>query len=78
MLFGFMFDFKIVPMFGLQVDPFSSVSAAHVIGENVRHQIHKSHPEVTEVFIHIGIFPSLSKDHKDLNFLFLHRYPIPY
>lgn len=35
------------------VDPFSSVSAAHVIGENVRHQIHKSHPEVTEVFIHI-------------------------
>ncbi|XWS76518.1 hypothetical protein CRYUN_Cryun01aG0183300 [Craigia yunnanensis] len=35
------------------VDPFSSVSAAHGIGENVRHQIHKSHPEVTEVFIHI-------------------------
>ncbi|XVE73273.1 hypothetical protein DITRI_Ditri11bG0104100 [Diplodiscus trichospermus] len=35
------------------VDPFSSVSAAHVIGENVRLQIHKSHPEVTEVFIHI-------------------------
>ncbi|KAK8972586.1 hypothetical protein V6N11_082516 [Hibiscus sabdariffa] len=35
------------------VDPFSSVSAAHGIGENVRHEIHKSHPEVTEVFIHI-------------------------
>ncbi|OMO63761.1 hypothetical protein CCACVL1_22294 [Corchorus capsularis] len=35
------------------VDPFSSVSAAHGIGENVRHQIYKSHPEVTEVFIHI-------------------------
>lgn len=38
-----------------QVDPFSSVSAAHEIGEHVRHQIHKSHPEVAEVFIHIGI-----------------------
>ncbi|KAL5862835.1 hypothetical protein ACOSQ3_000349 [Xanthoceras sorbifolium] len=35
------------------VDPFSSVSAAHGIGENVRHQIHRSHPEVSEVFIHI-------------------------
>ncbi|KDO87332.1 hypothetical protein CISIN_1g030287mg [Citrus sinensis] len=35
------------------VDPFSSVSAAHGVGENVRHQIHKSHPEVSEVFIHI-------------------------
>ncbi|WRX11199.1 Cation efflux protein - like 1 [Theobroma cacao] len=38
---------------GVKVDPFSSISAAHGIGENVRHQIHKSHPEVTEVFIHI-------------------------
>ncbi|XVF80475.1 hypothetical protein PTKIN_Ptkin15bG0077200 [Pterospermum kingtungense] len=37
------------------VDPFSSVSAAHGIGESVRLQIHKSHPEVTEVFIHIEI-----------------------
>lgn len=37
-----------------QVDPFCSVSAAHDIGENVRHQIHESHPEVAEVFIHIG------------------------
>ncbi|XP_021906855.1 metal tolerance protein 2 isoform X2 [Carica papaya] len=36
------------------VDPFSSVSAAHGVGENVRHQIHMSHPEVSEVFIHIG------------------------
>ncbi|XP_044493664.1 metal tolerance protein C1 isoform X2 [Mangifera indica] len=35
------------------VDPFSSVSAAHAIGENVRDHIHKSHPEVSEVFIHI-------------------------
>lgn len=40
--------------FDLQVDPFSSVSAAHAIGENVRDHIHKSHPEVSEVFIHIG------------------------
>ena len=46
-------DFSLI--FDLQVDPFSSISAAHGIGENVRHQIHKSHPEVTEVFIHIGI-----------------------
>ncbi|KAL5123787.1 Metal tolerance protein C1 [Glycine soja] len=38
----------------IEVDPFSSVSAAHDIGENVRHQIHKSHPTVVEVFIHIG------------------------
>ncbi|KAK0582396.1 hypothetical protein LWI29_025154 [Acer saccharum] len=35
------------------VEPFSSVSAAHGIGEYVRHQIHRSHPEVSEVFIHI-------------------------
>lgn len=40
--------------FYLQVDPLCSVSAAHYIGENVRHQIHKVHPEVAEVFIHIG------------------------
>ncbi|XP_022770985.1 metal tolerance protein C1-like isoform X2 [Durio zibethinus] len=38
---------------GVKVNPFSSVSAAHGIGENIRHQIHESHPEVTEVFIHI-------------------------
>ncbi|GFY98734.1 cation efflux family protein [Actinidia rufa] len=39
---------------GVKVDPFSSVSAAHEVGENVRHQIQKLHPEVAEVFIHIG------------------------
>ncbi|XP_029126928.1 metal tolerance protein 2 isoform X3 [Cajanus cajan] len=38
----------------IEVDPFSSVSAAHDIGENVRRQIHKSHPTVVEIFIHIG------------------------
>ncbi|XP_061349757.1 metal tolerance protein C1 isoform X2 [Gastrolobium bilobum] len=37
----------------IEVNPFSSVSAAHDIGENVRHQIHKSHPTVAEIFIHI-------------------------
>ncbi|KAF5186544.1 Cation-efflux pump fief [Thalictrum thalictroides] len=42
----------------IEVDPFSSVSAAHGIGENVRHHIQKSHAEVAEVFIHID--PSLS------------------
>lgn len=49
--------------FTLQVDPFSSVSAAHDVGENVRHQIHKSHPTVAEVFIHIGLL------HGFINFL---------
>ncbi|KAM1395600.1 hypothetical protein FF1_031369 [Malus domestica] len=43
----------------IEVDPFCSVSAAHDIGENVRRQIHKSHPEVSEVFIHID--PSISQ-----------------
>ncbi|KAI9080419.1 hypothetical protein K1719_037813 [Acacia pycnantha] len=37
----------------IEVDPFSSVSAAHDVGENVRHHIHKSHPSVAEMFIHI-------------------------
>ncbi|KAK9945529.1 hypothetical protein M0R45_011042 [Rubus argutus] len=37
----------------IEVDPFCSVSAAHDIGENVRHQIHKTHPVVSEAFIHI-------------------------
>ncbi|XP_068658875.1 metal tolerance protein 2-like isoform X2 [Aristolochia californica] len=37
----------------IEVDPFLSVSAAHDIGETVRHQIHHTHPEVAEVFIHI-------------------------
>ncbi|XP_050281866.1 metal tolerance protein 2-like [Quercus robur] len=36
----------------IEVDPLCSVSAGHYIGENVRHHIHKSHPEVAEVFIH--------------------------
>ncbi|KAK6115027.1 hypothetical protein DH2020_007296 [Rehmannia glutinosa] len=38
---------------GVKVDPFSSVSAAHDVGENVRRQLQQSHPEVAEVFIHI-------------------------
>ncbi|XP_071720156.1 metal tolerance protein 2 isoform X2 [Rutidosis leptorrhynchoides] len=37
----------------IQVDPFCSISVAHQIGENVRHQIQKSHPEVSEVFIQL-------------------------
>ncbi|KAK4766924.1 hypothetical protein SAY86_014675 [Trapa natans] len=37
----------------IEVNPFLSVSAAHGIGETVRHNIHKRHPQVTEVFIHI-------------------------
>ncbi|KAG7531137.1 Cation efflux protein cytoplasmic domain superfamily [Arabidopsis suecica] len=35
------------------VDPFSSVSVAHELGEYVRRQINMNHPEVSEVFIHI-------------------------
>lgn len=38
----------------MQVDPFSSVSAAHEIGENVRREIQQLHPEIAEVFVHIG------------------------
>ncbi|KAH6812942.1 Cation efflux family protein [Perilla frutescens var. frutescens] len=30
----------------VEVDPFSSVSVAHDIGENVRRQLQQSHPEV--------------------------------
>lgn len=37
----------------VKVDPFSSVSAAHDVGENVRFLLQQSHPEVAEVFIHI-------------------------
>ncbi|OVA04320.1 Cation efflux protein [Macleaya cordata] len=37
----------------IEVDPFSSVSVAHDIGESVRRQIQKFHSEVAEVFIHI-------------------------
>lgn len=50
----FLLNKAVLTIFFLQVDPFSSVSAAHNVGENVRLQIHKSHPEVSEVFIHIG------------------------
>jgi divalent metal cation (Fe/Co/Zn/Cd) transporter len=42
----------------IEVYPFLSVSAAHDIGETVRHQIQKSHNQVAEVFIHID--PSYS------------------
>ncbi|CAL5433205.1 unnamed protein product [Camellia sinensis] len=42
----------------IEVDPFSSVSAAHEVGENVHHVIQKLHPEVAEVFIHID--PAIS------------------
>ncbi|CAK8572823.1 unnamed protein product [Lathyrus sativus] len=42
----------------IEVDPFSSVSSAHDIGENVRQQTHKFHPTVTEMFIHID--PAMS------------------
>ncbi|XP_021746446.1 metal tolerance protein C1-like isoform X1 [Chenopodium quinoa] len=35
----------------IEVDPFTSVSAAHHISEHVRQRIHESHPEVAEVFI---------------------------
>ncbi|PUZ41117.1 hypothetical protein GQ55_9G478300 [Panicum hallii var. hallii] len=37
----------------IEVYPFLSVSAAHDIGETVRHQIQKEHNQVAEVFIHI-------------------------
>ncbi|XP_002467866.2 metal tolerance protein 2 isoform X2 [Sorghum bicolor] len=42
----------------IEVYPFLSVSAAHDIGETVRHQIQKEHNQVAEVFIHID--PSYS------------------
>ncbi|XP_078435392.1 cation efflux family protein [Wolffia australiana] len=42
----------------IEVDPFLSVSAAHNIGEKVRHKIQQLHEEVAEVFIHID--PSVS------------------
>ncbi|CAM6013482.1 unnamed protein product [Sphagnum balticum] len=38
----------------IEVDPWLSVSAAHNIGDAVRQQVHKRHPNVTESFIHIG------------------------
>lgn len=48
----------------IEVDPFTSVSAAHHIGENVRRRIHESHPQVAEVFIHID--PSISEISQDI------------
>ncbi|CAL4922628.1 unnamed protein product [Urochloa decumbens] len=42
----------------IEVYPFLSVSAAHDIGETVRHQIQMEHNQVAEVFIHID--PSYS------------------
>lgn len=45
--------------FVLQVDPFTSVSDAHNVGETVRRHLHESHPEVSEVFIHID--PAISE-----------------
>lgn len=45
----------------IEVYPFLSVSAAHDIGETVRHQIQKAHNQVAEVFIHID--PSYSVGH---------------
>ncbi|KAL6649920.1 hypothetical protein ACP70R_014144 [Stipagrostis hirtigluma subsp. patula] len=44
----------------IEVYPFLSVSAAHDIGETVRHHIQKAHSQVAEVFIHID--PSYSVD----------------
>ncbi|KAG6541196.1 hypothetical protein Mapa_017430 [Marchantia paleacea] len=38
----------------IEVDPWLSVSAAYNIGEAVRHQLQKEHPEVAETFVHIG------------------------
>ncbi|KAA8549188.1 hypothetical protein F0562_000872 [Nyssa sinensis] len=54
----------------IEVDPFSSVSAAHDVGENVRRQIQKSHPKVAEVFIHIEpaisqVLPIIMDEQKD-------------
>ncbi|KAL8167749.1 hypothetical protein V2J09_009248 [Rumex salicifolius] len=43
----------------IEVDPFTSVSDAHHVGETVRRRLHESHPEVSEIFIHID--PSISE-----------------
>ncbi|KAL3683822.1 hypothetical protein R1sor_001844 [Riccia sorocarpa] len=37
----------------LEVDPWLSVSAAYQIGQAVRQQVQKEHPEVAETFVHI-------------------------
>uniref|UniRef100_A0A0D3FIE4 Cation efflux protein transmembrane domain-containing protein n=1 Tax=Oryza barthii TaxID=65489 RepID=A0A0D3FIE4_9ORYZ len=58
---------------GVKVYPFLSVSAAHDIGETVRHQIQKSHNQVAEVFIHIvesnmdqkGIWENIERRNSD-------------
>lgn len=38
----------------VQVDPWLSVSAAHAIGEAVRHQLRKTYQNLTETYVHIG------------------------
>lgn len=37
----------------IEVDPLCSLRTAHEIGETVRYQIQNSHPQVSEVFIHL-------------------------
>jgi len=44
----------------IEVYSFLSVSAAHDIGETIRHQIQKEHNQVAEVFIHIGNLQQLN------------------
>ncbi|KAK4482204.1 hypothetical protein RD792_009346 [Penstemon davidsonii] len=56
----------------VEVDPFSSVSAAHDVGENVRRQLQQSHPEVTEVFIHIGKYLFSISEVKPLKLKLIH------
>lgn len=46
----------------IEVYPFLSVSAAHDIGETVRHHIQKAHNQVAEVFIHIDPSYSVGTD----------------
>ncbi|GAB4829808.1 Metal tolerance protein C1, variant 3 [Ancistrocladus abbreviatus] len=48
----------------IEVDPFTSVSAAHHVGEIVRRRIHESRPEVAEAFIHID--PAISEVSPDI------------
>ncbi|KAL6500362.1 Metal tolerance protein C1 [Orobanche hederae] len=49
----------------VEVDPFSSVSAAHDVGENVKRQLQQYHPQVAEVFIHIE--PAMSHISSSVN-----------
>lgn len=37
-----------------KVDPWLSVSAAHMIGETVRQKLRDQHSSLEEVFIHVG------------------------